>query len=135
MSHGVLYWDVELARSNLRNALKHQYSDGFGLRGWNPLDRLRYVDCASWLVLALTEYIKETGDFDFLNEVMPYFDEGKATVYEHLMQVMYRLYADRGQHGLCLAFFGDWNDSLTGICRKGKGESVWMSMASFLFLF
>jgi len=129
MSQGVLYWDQELAKHNLRCALRHQYNDGFALRGWNPLDPLRYVDCGSWLVSAITEYLKETGDFAFLEDVEPYFDKGKGTVYEHLMSVMERLYSDRGEHGLCLAFFGDWNDSLTGVCKKGKGESVWMSMA------
>ena len=129
MSQGVLFWDQKLARKNLREALTHQYNDGFALRGWNPLDPLRYADCASWNISAITEYVKETGDFDFLKEIVPYFDEDEATVYQHLMQVMIRLHEDRGSHGLCLAFFGDWNDSLTGVCRKGKGETVWLSMA------
>jgi cellobiose phosphorylase len=129
MSQGVLYWDVPLAKKNLIRALEHQYADGFALRGWHPLDPMRYVDCASWLISAITEYIKETGDFAILDEVVNYLDEGRAPVYEHLMQIMRRLRADRGAHGLCLAFFGDWNDSLTGVCKKGRGESVWMSMA------
>jgi len=129
MSQGVLYWDKDLARKNLLSALRHQYNDGFALRGWNPLDTLRYVDCGSWLISAITEYLKETSDMAFLDETVPYFDEGKATVYEHLVKVITRLYSDRGQHGLCLSFFGDWNDSLTGVCKKGKGQSVWMSMA------
>jgi len=129
MSQGVLYWDRELARKNLKKALEHQYADGFALRGWNPLDPMRYADCASWNVYAITEYVKETGDFDFLDEVVSYYDEGEASVYDHLMQLMNRLLEDRGDHGMCLAFFGDWNDSLTGVCRKGKGESVWLTMA------
>jgi len=129
MSQGVLFWDSALAKKNLREALTYQYNDGFALRGWNPLDPLRYADCASWNISAITEYVKETGDFDFLHETVPYFDEGEATVYKHLMQIMIRLHEDRGAHGLCLAFFGDWNDSLTGVCREGKGETVWLSMA------
>ncbi len=129
MSQGVLYWDIPLAKKNLIRALEHQYADGFALRGWNPLDPMRYVDCASWLISAITEYIKETGEIAFLDETIAYLDEGQAPVYEHLMQIMRRLRADRGSHGLCLAFFGDWNDSLTGVCKKGRGESVWMSMA------
>lgn len=129
MSQGVLYWDTELAKRNLTEALRHQYNDGFALRGWNPLDPMRYVDCGSWLISAITEYVKETGDTAFLDEIVPYFDADEGTVYHHLMRVMERLYADRGSHRLCLAFFGDWNDSLTGVCKKGKGESVWMSMA------
>jgi cellobiose phosphorylase len=129
MSMGTLYWDTELAKRNLLDAMRHQYRDGFALRGWNPLDPMRYVDCGSWLIAAVTEYIKETGDRSFLDKTVPYFDGGEGTVYEHLMRVMERLHKDRGEHRLCLAFFGDWNDSLTGVCKKGKGESVWMSMA------
>jgi len=129
MSQGVLYWDVDLARTNLLQALGHQYSDGFALRGWNPLDPMRYVDCASWLIPAISEYVKETGDFDFLDTEVEYLDQGQASVYEHLMQTMQRLHTDRGADGMCLTFFGDWNDSLTGLCRDDRGQSVWMSMA------
>ena len=50
-------------------------------------------------------------------------------MYEHLRRALVRLREDRGAHGLNLVFFGDWNDSLTGVCREGRGESVWLSMA------
>lgn len=128
-SQGVLTQDAPLALANLKKACRHQYSDGFALRGWDPLDRMRYADSAQWLISAVTEYVKETGDFALLDEPIPYFDEGEGTVYEHLTRAMERLSSDRGRHGLCLAFFGDWNDSLTGVCREGRGESVWLSMA------
>lgn len=160
-AQGVLTQDAALARKDLLAACAHQYADGFALRGWHPLDPLRYADCAQWLVSAVTEYVKETGDFALLEEVVPFVDgeggarqakgvqhmEGvsgggefqsagaggesapPATVYEHLLRAMNRLHTDRGPHDLCLIFFGDWNDSLTGVCKKGRGESVWLSMA------
>ena len=119
----------ELARVNLLKACRHQYADGFGLRGWHPVDTMRYADSAQWMVGAVSEYLRETGDRTLLDSKVAFFDEGQATVYEHLCRAMRRLYEDRGSHGLCLAFFGDWNDSLTGVCRHGKGESVWLSQA------
>jgi len=128
-SQGVLTQDAPLARANLMKACRHQYNDGFALRGWHPLDPMRYADSAQWLISAVTEYVKETGELDLLDEMVPYFDEGEGTVYEHLMKAMVRLHTDRGPHGMCLPFFGDWNDSLTGVCKKGRGESVWLSMA------
>lgn len=128
-SQGVLTQDPQRARRSLRRACEHQYADGFALRGWHPLDTMRYADSSQWLVSAITEYVKETGDFAFLDERVRYLDEGEATVYDHLMKSMDRLHTDRGPRGMCLAFFGDWNDSLTAVCREGRGESVWLSMA------
>lgn len=128
-SQGILTQDPALARKNLKKACEHQYADGFALRGWHPLDPMRYADSSQWLISAITEYVKETGDFAFLDESTKYLDEGKGSIYEHLMKSLVRLHTDRGAHNLCLTFFGDWNDSLTAVCRKGKGESVWLSMA------
>ena len=126
---GVITQDAPRASEMLRRACAHQYADGFALRGWNPLDPMRYSDSAQWMISAVTEYVKETGDIDFVEKSVPYLDEGEASVYDHLMQAMARLHEDRGAHGLCLIFFGDWNDSLTAPGRGGKGESVWLSMA------
>ena len=33
-------------------------------------------------------YIKETGDFAFLEEVVPFADQEEATVYEHLRRAL-----------------------------------------------
>ncbi len=113
----------------LLQACAHQYASGFGLRGWHPVDTLRYADSSQWMIGAFYEYLGETGNFDVMDRVAPFFDEGEATVYEHLRRSLLRLREDRGEHGLNLVFFGDWNDSLTGVCREGRGESVWLSMA------
>ena len=126
---GNLTVESGLSRERILEACRHQFHDGFALRGWRPVNRMRYADSAFWLVPAVTEYVKETGDFGLLDEVVPFFDEGEASVYVHLIRALGRLYEDRGDRGLCLSFDGDWNDSLTGICRQGRGQSVWLSMA------
>jgi cellobiose phosphorylase len=126
---GLLTQDADLARAGLLEACRHQYQDGFALRGWRPVDTMRYADSAQWLIHAVTEYLKETGDWAFLDQRVPYFDGGEGTVHEHLQRALERLHQDRGIHGLCLAHGGDWNDSLTGVGRRGRGESVWLSMA------
>ncbi|MCC7408489.1 MAG: hypothetical protein IT442_10480, partial [Phycisphaeraceae bacterium] len=128
-AQGVITQDAPLARAALAKAAAHQYNDGFALRGYNPIDPMRFADSAQWLISAVTEYIKETGDIAFADEVIPYYDGGQDSLYAHLLKAMERLHTDRGAHGLCLIFFGDWNDSLTAAGRKGKGESVWLSMA------
>ncbi len=128
-AQGVLTQDPRRAREILLKACRHQYRDGFALRGWHPTDPMRYADSAQWMVSSATEYVKETGDFSLLKERTPFFDRGADTVYGHLLRAMRRLRLDRGAHGLNLIHFGDWNDSLTGVGRKGRGESVWLSMA------
>lgn len=128
-AQGVLAQAPELSRAIIIKSCAHQYQDGFALRGWHPIDPMRYADSAQWMISAVSEYLKETGDFALLDEDVKFYDENSADVYEHLMRAMRRLHTDRGAHGLCLIFFGDWNDSLTGVGRAGKGESVWLSMA------
>jgi len=128
-SQGIVYQDLDQAKESLLKACRHQYQDGFALRGWHPTDPMRYADSAQWMIGAFSEYAKESGDIGIFDTEVPYFDEGSDTVYDHLMKAMVRLREDRGAHGLNLIFFGDWNDSLTGVGRKGKGESVWLSMA------
>jgi cellobiose phosphorylase len=109
--------------------MKHQYASGMALRGWNPVDQKAYSDSALWLVFTLCSYLKESGDLDFLEESYPYFDEGRDSVLKHVQKALDFLEANRGQHGLCLIKFGDWNDSLTAIGKEGRGESIWLSMA------
>ncbi|HHY83465.1 MAG TPA: hypothetical protein GX505_12445 [Clostridiales bacterium] len=131
VQHGLGIASVLPARTReiLLEALRYQYGSGLALRGWNPIDEKPYSDSALWLVFTLSAYIKETGDFELLNEVVPYYDEGCGTVLEHIDQALNFLETNKGAHDLCLIKFGDWNDSLTAVGREGRGESVWLSQA------
>lgn len=40
------------------------------------------------------------------------------------------LYSSRGKRGLVLFRRGDWNDSMNGVGLQGKGESVWLTIAT-----
>jgi N,N'-diacetylchitobiose phosphorylase len=40
------------------------------------------ADDALWLVAAICEYVRETGESDFFHEVIPYADGGQDTVYD-----------------------------------------------------
>lgn len=88
-------------------------------------------DDALWLVGAVTEYIKETGDMGFALEELPYADTFLAgskkteTVYEHLKKILDFSARQVGQSGICKGLRADWNDCL----NLGGGESA---MVSFL---
>ena len=82
-------------------------------------------DDALWLVAAVAEYIRETGDEGFLCERIGYADGGEGTVYEHLKKILDFSAEQVGIHGICRGLRADWNDCL----NLGGGESA---MVSFL---
>lgn len=130
-SWAVAAFNKELAKDKILETLKHEYSDGRCVRGWLPLDPHIYSDGPTWIAPTVNAYIKETGDYEFLNEVVPYLDEGKGTVWEHILTAVRYSSEDIGERNLVLAHDGDWNDSLNGMGIDGKGESVWTSIAAF----
>lgn len=82
-------------------------------------------DDALWLVSAIVEYVKETGEFSFLDQVLSYADGGEGTVYEHMMKILDFSAEQVGESGICKGLRADWNDCL----NLGGGESA---MVSFL---
>ena len=82
-------------------------------------------DDALWLVSSIVEYVKETGEFDFIDEVITYADKGEGTVYEHMTRILDFSTEQVGATGICKGLRADWNDCL----NLGGGESA---MVSFL---
>ncbi|HEY1787984.1 MAG TPA: hypothetical protein VGJ73_07510 [Verrucomicrobiae bacterium] len=127
---GVSALNPSRTRAILLESLRYQFPGGQALRGWNPVDEKPYSDSALWLVFTLCAYLKETGDLALLDEKVPYYGSNiSATVLDHIRTALDFLERNKGEHGLCLIKFGDWNDSLTGVGKEGRGESVWLSIA------
>lgn len=82
-------------------------------------------DDALWLVSAIVEYVKETGETDFLDQMVTYADGGEGTVYEHMKKILDFSTRQVGKTGICKGLRADWNDCL----NLGGGESA---MVSFL---
>ncbi|HDT12802.1 MAG TPA: glycosyl transferase family 36 [Candidatus Aminicenantes bacterium] len=99
----------------------HFYGDGQG-------EFTGHCDDPLWFVLALTEYLKETGDLALLDASEPFLDGGAGTILEHLLAVGRFAGADLGPHGLPRFGRGDWNDTLDYIGGRDGGESVWGAM-------
>lgn len=128
---GIAPFNAPLSKAKIKETLAHQCIDGHAIRGWLPIQAHHYSDGPAWIAPTVTAYLKETGDYGFLNEVVPYLDEGEDTILGHLLKGVRHLSEDLGDHGLVLAHEGDWNDSLNWMGRDGKGESVWTSMALY----
>lgn len=123
-------YDHDYTRTMLEECLRHQYANGHTLRGWLPVDDHHYSDGPVWIPPVIDAYIRETGEEAILDRVVPFFDEGEGTIWNHALRGLRHLCSDLGPRGLVRCHFGDWNDSLTGIDRKGRGESVWTTMGT-----
>lgn len=84
-------------------------------------------DDALWLIASIVEYIKETGDFAFADEIFSYADGESGTVYEHMMKILDFSAQQVGADGVCKGLRADWNDCL----NLGGGESALVSFLHF----
>ena len=127
LAMGFLNFDAKGAKTTLAECLAHQYSDGHAALLWYPVvDQKLYSDPAFWLVWAVCEYLKETGERSFLQEEYPWLDGGAAPVTEHLIKaaLWYSSRANQGEHGLPKIYYADWNDALN--IPDENAESVFM---------
>jgi len=128
-TQGATYFDLPRVKANLSESMTWQMTDGFAVRGWAPFSPKRYADSALWLCYTANDYVKESGDVDYVHRLLPYRDGGVGPVWEHLLRGCEKATTDTGPHGLPLIHQGDWNDSLSMVGEKGIGESVWIAEA------
>ena len=147
---GVIHLAPEQAEEKIRFMLSAQVDNGGGLPlvkfTHNPghedtPDDPSYVqetghpayraDDALWLFPTVYKYLAETGNLDFLDEVIPYANKGAATVYEHLQRAIDFSLEHLGPHGMPAGLYADWNDCL----RLGaEGESSFVAFQLVLAL-
>lgn len=130
---GVLASAPQAARTLITRLLSVQKRDGSAMHQFNPLSMLAsmgdalerddrpqyYSDDALWVVLAVTEYLKESGDLAFLEAQIPFYEKDhqerpleQGTVFEHLERALAFTRQNCGTHGLPLLGFADWNDTV-----------------------
>ncbi len=82
------------------------------------------ADDGLWFFNAIPEYVKESGDLDFYNKVLPYADIGEDTVFGHLRRAIEFNLERCGKHGIPCGLAADWNDCI----RLGEhGESIFVA--------
>jgi N,N'-diacetylchitobiose phosphorylase len=125
----------EEARERLELMLTGQVSSGGAIPVIKPFhhrpgceqapapDEYRSDDCL-WFFNAVPAYVGETGDLDFYHKVLPYADQGQATVLGHLRRALEFNLERTGRNGLPCGLSADWNDCL----RLGyNGESLFVA--------
>lgn len=109
------------ARERILDIAATQLSTGGAYHQYQPLTKRgnaavgsNFNDDPLWLVLGTAAYIKESGDWAILDEMVPYEnDDAQATpLVEHLQRSLQYTLDRLGPHGLPLIGRADWNDCL-----------------------
>ena len=130
---GFVHQIPDRARERLIDLAATQLEDGGCYHQYQPLTKKgnsdlggNFSDDPLWMILSVAAYIKETGDWSILDEMVPYDnDESKAKpMLDHLMVSFYHIVENVGPHGLPLAMRADWNDCINLSCySEQSGES------------
>ncbi len=124
---GLLPHDSDSVRVKLQDLLIHQFKNGMTVHNWDTYTKkgtvTKHSDDAQWLVMAILNYLKETGDLAYLDEIVPYYDGSKGSVMEHLLAGLNYTIKHFSPRGIPLRQTADWNDALGGSDEK-SGESM-----------
>ena len=122
---GFLHMIPERARQRILDLASTQLATGGAYHQYQPMTKRGNNDIGSgfnddpaWLVVGVSAYLKETGDFSLLESPTPYDNQpgSETPLYEHLQRAI-RYTLDRlGPHGLPLIGRADWNDCLNLNC-------------------
>lgn len=145
MSLGLI--NPKITKEQILRSASRQYLEGDVQHWWHPIInsgiRTRFSDDLLWLPYVTSEYIKFTGDYSILNEKATYLEDEplktgederytivnksniEGTIYEHCIKAIERS-LKFGEHNIPLMGSGDWNDGMSTVGNKGKGESVWL---------
>lgn len=122
---GFVHQAPERARQRIIDIASTQFEDGSAYHQYQPLTKRgnnaiggNFNDDPLWLILSTTDYIKETGDYSILDQMVPYDnDDSKATShFEHVKRSFYHTVNNLGPHKLPLIGRADWNDCLNLNC-------------------
>jgi len=99
----------------------HFFNDGQG-------EFTKHCDDPLWFILAVSDYIKETGDIHILEEKTQFLDGKEGSILDHLIAIITFVKNNLTKRNLPIFGRGDWNDTLDYIGGKNGGESVWGAM-------
>lgn len=122
---GFVHQIPERARARIIDIASTQFPDGGCYHQYQPLSKRGnndigggFNDDPCWLIFGTVAYIKETGDFSILDEMIPFDNQpgSEVTLFEHLKVSMNHVLNNLGPHGLPLIGRADWNDCLNLNC-------------------
>ena len=122
---GFVHQIPERARERIIDIASTQFQDGGCYHQYQPLTKKGnndigggFNDDPMWLILGTVSYIKESGDFSILDEMVPFDNDMSVarTLFDHLTVSFDHVVNNLGPHGLPLIGRADWNDCLNLNC-------------------
>ena len=113
------------ARQRIIDIASTQFPDGGCYHQYQPLTKRGnndigggFNDDPCWLIFGTIAYIKETGDYTILDEMVPWDNQPgtEVTLMEHLRISFNHVVENLGPHRLPLIGRADWNDCLNLNC-------------------
>lgn len=122
---GFVHQIPERAHARIIDIASTQFPDGGCYHQYQPLTKRGNNDIGGgfnddplWLIFGTVAYIKETGDFSILDEMVPFDNQpgSEVTLKEHLKVSFDHVVNNLGPHKLPLIGRADWNDCLNLNC-------------------
>ena len=130
---GFVHLIPDRARQRILDIAATQFEDGSAYHQYQPLTKKGNSDIGSgfnddplWLIAGTAAYLKETGDFTILDEIVDFNNDSTLArpLMEHLKRSFDYTLTHLGPNQLPLIGRADWNDCLNLNCfSKEPGES------------
>jgi cyclic beta-1,2-glucan synthetase len=142
-----LYAAPRITRQHILTSAARQFREGDVQHWWHPETgagvRTLCSDDLLWLPYVTAQYIKVTGDYGILDELVAFIEGPPLAPHEHERMFTPNVSADAaplaehcrlaidhawklGPHDLPLIGNGDWNDGMNLVGAGGRGESLWL---------
>ena len=149
------YIDTNIMKDQIIKHSQRQFLEGDVEHWWHEETgrgiRTRFSDDLVWLPFAVEQYIETTGNMRFLETETSYLDGNILNEYEEEKYDLYKqsnvkeniyMHCKRaiqkamnlGEHGLPKIGIGDWNDGMSTVGNKGRGESIWLGFFLYIVL-
>ena len=133
---GFVHQIPERARQRIIDIASTQFPDGGCYHQYQPLTRRGNNDIGTgfnddplWLIFGTLAYIRETGDFQILDEPVPWDNKPGTEVplMDHLRASIKHVVENLGPHGLPLIGRADWNDCLNLNCFSDNPDESYQT--------
>lgn len=127
----------ELAKKQILLHAEQQFPDGTVYHWWHHGTGMGAITHCSddllWLDFITLNYLDETNDYGLLDVKAKFLPDPKTkevtegTMYDHLCRSIDKVFTRFSDRGLPLIGECDWNDGLSHVGTKWKGETVWLA--------